>query len=253
VKKEYIGEKLSSRYVQEINIAWDNICSYIQLAFPKVWYALRVNEVICEDTIDINLLHHSQDLTKKIHSCKQAIEVFRTIIYGGSLRISFSQNKQIQKLFSDLLFACQTTDVPGINLIASQKRIAFLQNWIEKLVLKSSLPSFLIKNIICDTGTITPNLKKKEPAQVTDKKFTVTKLSRPRINLLQSNKDIATNSQSSQSLNTTFSSYIDRQTKPPNFVGIKIKFDSDTSSSESDTENSVNSIWNPVFKKRKTL
>jgi len=253
VKKEVIGEKVSSRYVREINSAWNNICTYIRLAFPKVWYTIRASEFLCEDTINTKLLFQDQILTNKIHSCKKVIEIFRTIIYGGSLRLPLSQDRQAQKLFLDLLFACQISDISGISSIASQKRIAFLQNWIEKLVFTSSLPSCLLNSAACNSGNITPNSIQKDAAQVTNKKFTVTKLPKSRITSLKNIKDTKTESQSSQSLNTTLSSYIDQQTKPPNFVGIKIKFDSDFLSSGSDTESSVHSIWKPVFKRKRFI
>jgi len=253
VKKEDIGKNLTSRHAQEINIAWNNICSYIRLAFPKVWCAIHINDVLCENTINTELLYHSQTLNQKIHSCKKITEVFKTIVYGGSLRVPFSQDKQARALFADLLVTCQTSDTSGSHIIASQKRIVFLQNWIEKLVFNSPLPSFLIKNTTCFAGSITPPVLKKEPAQITNTKFTVSKISRSKVNSLQHTKDISVNSQSSQSFNTSFSSYIEKKTKPPNFVGIKIKFESDSnSSSESDTDHSDRSIWKPVFKKRRT-
>jgi len=59
-------------------------------------------------------------------------------------------------------------------------------------------------------------------------------------------------SQSPQSLNNKFSSYINKnQNQSSKFVGLKIKFDLETSDNSSYTDNSESSVWEPFFKKNK--
>ena len=238
------------RYAQEINIAWDNICSYLRLAFSEVWEAICINNVFPTNTIILDTLPKIQDLDKKINSCKQFIELIRSLVYGTYLRLPFSQEIQLQKLHSNLLISCQKSDISGSDNIAGQKRIIFLQTWIEKLVITSSLPSYFSTILKYSSPD---RFIKQEPAQITEKKYIVSK--HPGLNYqpIQSNNN-SNLSSSSQSCDTTFSSYLNKQ--HPNsskFVGLKIKFDSEDSDSSCSSENSGLSIWKPVFKKRKTL
>jgi len=240
------------RYAQEINIAWDNICSYLRIAFSEVWETICINNVFPTNTITLDTLPKIQDLDKKINSCKQFIEVIRSLVYGTYLRLPFSQDIQLQKLHSSLLISCQKSDSSGFNNIAGQKRIIFLQNWIEKLVITSSLPSYFITILKYSSPD---KLIKKEPAQVTERKYIVTK--HPGSDYLPIHtKNNIDSSPSLQSCNTTFSSYLKKQHPGSSkFVGLKIKFDSEDSDSSSFSESSdeEHSIWKPVFKKRKTL
>jgi len=215
-----------------------------------VWEAICINNVFPTNTITLDTLPKIQDLDKKINSCKQFIEVIRSIVYGASLRLPFSQDTQLQKLHSNLLISCQKSDSSGFNNIAGQKRIIFLQNWIDKLVITSSLPSYFIAILKYSSPD---KFIKKEPAQVTERKYIVTKL--PGLDYPPLQTKININSPSSlPSCNTTFSSYLKRQhPRSSKFVGLKIKFDSEDSDSSSFSESSdERSIWKPVFKKRKT-
>jgi len=249
-KKENSTNGTNPRYAQETNIAWDNICSYLRIVFYEVWEAICINNVFPTNTITLDTLPKIQDLDKKINSCKQFIEVIRSIVYGASLRLPFSQDTQLQKLHSNLLISCQKSDSSGFNNIAGQKRIIFLQNWIDKLVITSSLPSYFIAILKYSSPD---KFIKKEPAQVTERKYIVTKL--PGLDYPPLQTKININSPSSlPSCNTTFSSYLKRQhPRSSKFVGLKIKFDSEDSDSSSFSESSdERSIWKPVFKKRKT-
>lgn len=59
---------------------------------------------------------------------------------------------------------------------------------------------------------------------------------------------------SPQSCDTTFSSYSNKQYQNSSkFVGLKLKFDSEDSDSSCQSGNSGNSIWKPVFKKKKLI
>jgi len=247
VKKEITSEKYKSRYAQEVNIAWNNICSYIYFAFPIVWTAICDCDILPQVTNKTKFSLDLSYITLGIQSFKKVQEVFKTLVYGGPLRFFYSQNSHsIQTLYTRLLHSCQITDIAGKNIIAGQNRIIFLQNWIEKLVLSSSLHSYFIAN----TTFASPiNIIKREPVQITDKKYIVKKILKPTHK--QSNAiDIIGSAHSTQSVNTTFSSYIN-SAQPKNFVGLKIKFDlEDSENSSCCTDNSDDSVWKPVFKKR---
>jgi len=176
VKKEITSEKFTPRYAQEVNIAWNNICSYIHFAFPIVWTAICDCDILPQVTNKTKFLLALSSINLGIQSFKKVQEVFKTLVYGGSLRPIYSQNSHIQTLYTKLLHSCQTTDIAGKNNIAGQNRIIFLQNWIEKLVLSSSLHSFFLAN----TTFASPiNIIKKEPVQITDKKYIVKKILKP--------------------------------------------------------------------------
>jgi len=249
-KKDKSTNGTNPRYAQEINIAWDNICSYLRLAFSEVWEAICNNNVFPTNTITLDTLPENQDLDKKINSCKHFIEVIRSLVYGTYLRLPFSQDIQLQKLHSHLLISCQKSDSSGFNNIAGQKRIIFLQNWIEKLVITSSLTSYFITILKYSSPD---KFIRKEPVQVTERKYIVTKHPGSDYLPLQ-NKNNIDSSPSLQSCTTTFSSYLRKQhPRSSEFVGLKIKFDSEVSDSSSFSESSDDhSIWKPVFKKKKT-
>ena len=244
-----LKDNSSSKYAKDANIAWNNILSYLCLAFPVVWKAIRDSSILPGNTTNLNFSLRLQDTNLGIQSWKKILEVFKTLVYGGSLRPHFSQNRCIQQLHSELLQSCQSSDVPGKDNISGQYRIIFLQNWIEKLVNKSSLSTFLTNH----TSLSSPeNYIGKKSALVSDSKYIVSKISetKPHPSGIQYN---APSTSSSQTTNTTFSSYINRSNnRSSEFVGIKIKFDSDSSSDSDNTESSDNSLWKPTFKKRKT-
>jgi len=248
IKEEITNSGIKLRYEQESNIAWNNICSYLRIIFPKVWNTISESNILPIHTFTFGNLSQFKNFDGKIHSVKKLLEIFRSLVYGSSLRFPFSQDTHLRNLYSNLLILCQQSDISGIQNIAGQKRILFLQSWTEKLVLSSSLSSYLTANI----NSISPvPLLKKEPVQVTEKKYTVKKRSGP-ISLLPHSEKSGETSQSSQSCDTSFSSYVKNQ--DPNssaFFGIKLKFDSDDSDSSCQSANSGNSIWKPVFKKRK--
>jgi len=239
-KKENLTKGFNPRYAQEINIAWNNICSYPQRAFPEVWKAICENNILQVNTITSNSLRKIQDIDKKIQSCKKFLEVTKSLIYGNSLRLPFSLEVPLQKLHSDLLILyCQKSDTAGFDNIAGQKRI-----------ISSSLPSFFITSLKYSSPG---KYIKQEPARVTEKKYIVTR-HQSSTSLFPKNKNSIDSSQSSQSRDTTFSSYINRQQPiSSNFVGLKIKFDSEDSDSSCYSENSKLSIWKPVFKKKRAL
>jgi len=247
VKKEISSGKYTPRYAQEVNIEWNNICSYIYFAFPIVWTAICDCDILPQVTNRTKFSLDPSSITLGIQSFKRVQEVFKTLVYGGSLRPIYSLNSHIQILYSKLLQSCQATDIAGQNNIAGQNRIIFLQNWIEKLVLSSSLHSFFLANTTFASPT---NIIKQEPVQITEKKYIVRKILKPAHK--QSNSiDNSDSAHSLQSVNTTFSSYIN-SAQPKNFVGLKIKFDlEDSENSSCCTENSDDSVWEPVFKKRK--
>jgi len=239
-----------SSYAKKGNIAWKNILSYFRLAFPVVWGAICDSRILPENTTNFNFSIRFQDIKVGVQSCKKVLEVFRTLVYGGSLRPHFSKYHRIQQLYSSLLLICQSSDISGKDSISGQYRIIFLQNWIEKLVNTSSLPSFFISN----TSFSSPeNCFGKKAAFVSDTKYIVSKIpgSKPHAT---SNKDEIASTSSSQTVNTSFSSYINKNhTQSSKFVGIKIKFDSDSSSDSDTSETSDSSTWTSPFKKRKII
>jgi len=247
-KEENTDSGINLRYDQESNIAWDNICTYLRILFPKVWNTICESNILPVNTFTFSNLSQLKNLDGKIHSCKKLLEVFKSLVYGSSLRLPFSQDIRLQNLYSNLLILCQQSDISGIQNIAGQRRILFLQSWTEKLVLSSSLPSYLIETL---NNTSPVQFIGKEPALVTNKKYIATKRSGPTPLLIQPNNSCAT-SHSSKSCITTFSSYLNKQVPTSSkFIGIKLKFDPLDSDSSCLSESSDNSIWNPVFKKKK--
>ena len=242
------GEPSSS--VKKGNIAWKNILSYFRLAFPVVWRAIRDSRILPENTTNFNFLIQFQYIKVGVQSCKKILEVFKTLVYGGSLRPHFSQNRCIQQLYSSLLHNCQSSDISGKDSVSGQYRIIFLQNWIEKLVNTSPLPSFFINN----TSFSSPeNHLRKKSALVSDTKYIVSKFPDSKLHSTP-NKGGTASTSSSQTINTSFSSYINKHhNQSSKFVGIKIKFDSDNSSDSDTSETSNISTWKPPFKKRRTV
>jgi len=242
-------EKNPSRHVQEANLAWNNILSYFYLAFPEVWKAIRDSNILPGNTTNLDFCIELQDINIGVQSCKKILEIFRTLVYGGSLRPHFSKNYCVQQLHLSLLQACQSSDISGKDNISGQYRVTFLQNWIEKLVINSSLPSFFIHKLPVSPPKIHPC---KQSGIVSETKYIVSKIPESKPPSLYS-KGGAEFKPSSQTINTTFSSYINKcHTQSSKFVGIKIKFNSDSSVGSDSTAESENSIWQPTFKKRKT-
>jgi len=239
-----------SSYAKKGNFAWKNILSYLRLAFPEVWKVICDSKIIPENTINFSVFIQLQDIKAGVQSCKKVLEVFKTLVYGGSLRPHFSQNRCIQQLYTSLLFVCQSSDISGKDSISGQYRILFLQNWIEKLVNTSLFPSFSPNN----TSFSSPKTHlDKKSALVSDTKYIVSKIPgfKPCSN---SNIGEILSTSSSQTANTSFSSYINKHhTQSSKFVGIKIKFNSDNSSTSDTSEASDCSIWESPFKKRKTV
>jgi len=246
--EETSTKETNSRYAKESNIAWINIRSYIHLAFPVVWKAICDSNILFESTIKSDHLVLLQDINIRVQSCKKFLEVFKTLVYGGSLRPHFSQDIHIQQLYISLLQSCQISDISGKENTAGQYRITFLQNWIEKLVINSSNSCCTTDNILFSSPK---HQLKKQSILVSDTKFLVSEIPKPKARTL-SHKNELKSVLSSQTLNTTFSSYIRKpHIQSTKFVGIKIKFDSDSSIASDCTDSSDSSVWKPAFQKRK--
>jgi len=242
------GDAHRIRVIKEFNLAWDNIQTYLNTFFPIVWKAICESDALLINSTETNPPPSIRDINLRTQSCKKILEVAKTLVYGGSLRLPFSQDSRVQHLYRILLLSCQHSDISGINLVSGQNRISFLQTWLEKLVLKHSLSSYFIEQI----GFSSPKIIfRSEPAQITATKFTVSKIPIIKGNIC-GNLNSLDSPQSPKSADTTFSEYInsDKQ-KPPEFVGLKIKFTSENSDSSCSTDDSENSVWDPVFKKRK--
>jgi len=252
-KDKIIENGISLKYEQDSNIAWDNICTYLRLSFPQVWSSICESDILPINKVSSTITSQLRNIDDKINSCRNFLEVFRSLVYGSPLRLPFSQDISLQSLYSNLLILCQKSDILGFGNLAGQKRVIFLQNWIEKLVLSSSLPSYFAATL---PNSSPVNFIKKEPARVTEKKYIVTKRPVLKSSLVHfKNKNFCDTSQSSQSHNTTFSSYLNRQdSNPSKFVGLKLKFDISDSDTSYNSDSSTNSVWDPVFtKKRKNL
>jgi len=250
-KNTTLGLSTISRLQQEITIVWNNIYSYIATYFPLVWSEVQKDNffpnipIISRNQFDIK----EQD--SRINSFRHFIEVCKTLVYRGTLRLPFSQNIALSNIFQKLLHSCQLSDRPGKNSIAEQRRIIFLQNWQQKLVLRKSLLEFLKSKLIA----VSPrNNIKKGSALVTESKsksYIARKINIQTLPVPHLKTEVS--HQSLSSVETTFSSYLHRQNlNPPTFIGLKLKFDTDESEDNCSTINSEDSIWEPTFKKRKT-
>jgi len=227
---------------------WNNILSYLKLLFPIVWENIGYSNVFQGDFPDKVFSFNTKDINLRIQSCKKIIEVSKTLVYGGSLRLPFSQDIYTQNLHKLLLVSCQISEVSGAKIIAGQNRVIFLQSWLEKLIFGHPLSNYLDKH----TRFLSPvRPLKQKLAQVTDTKYTVSKI--PLLNhKVSKNLAIGTSTTSSDSGNTSFSAYLNKDKfKIPQFVGVRIKFDSDHSDSSYSSKDSQNSIWRPVFKKKR--
>ena len=243
------SDALSKKISKEVNLVWTNILSYLKLLFPIVWKDIGRSNVLQEFFSDKVFSFNTRDINLRIQSCKKVIEVSRTLVYGGSLRLPFSQDIYTQNLHKFLLISCQKSDVSGEKIIAGQNRILFLQSWLGKLISGHSLFNYLNNH----TKFLSPARPlKRKSAQVSDTKYTISKI--PILNhKIVENPVVGTSpTTSSDSGNTSFSAYLNRDKfKTPQFVGLRIKFDSDHSDSSYSSKDSQNSIWNPVFKKKK--
>jgi len=248
------SDSLHDTDIKEVKLAWKNIRSYLSFLFPRVWKAIDESNIFQDHLLDRNIPIRSKDINRGIKSYKKILEVAKTLVYGGSLRPLFSRDDQIQKLYNILLHSCQISDTPGIQSNSGQNRVLFLQDWLEKLVAKNSLSTYLANQIVYNSPKI---ITKAEPAQVTvdnsnilnKRKYIISKIPISGINP-PSNKHLKTSSHSSASIDTTFSTYLNSKSlQPPKFIGLKLKFNSDSSESGYSTEDSNNSVWKPVFGK----
>jgi len=247
-QSKHLSDAHKIRIIKEIDLAWNNIREYFSHLFPVIWKIIGDSDVLIKSFSETRLPPSIRDINLRIQSCRKIIEVSKTLVYGGPLRIPFSQDSSTRTLYSELLISCQKSDISGTNLISSQNRISFLQNWLEKLVLRHSISTYFLEQI----GISSPNiLIKADPVPISTAKFIVSK-----IPIFNNNTGIkaqhSDSSQSSKSADTTFSEYLNSDKhRTPKFVGLKIKFDSDSSDKSCSSADSENSVWDPVFKKRK--
>jgi len=243
-----LGDAHEIRIIREIDLAWNNIRDYFSFLFPIIWKIIGDSDVVTSSFSEIKLPPSIKDIKIRIQSCKKIIEVSKTLVYGGALRIPFSQDLSIRNLYTELLSLCQKSDISGAHSISGQNRVSFLQIWLEKLVLKYSISTYFIEQI----GLNSPKLLiKAEPAQVSTTKFTVSKIPIPKSKICNPSQ-LSDDPPSSNSTDTTFSAYLNSDIhKTPKFVGLKIKFDSESSDSSCSSANSEDSVWDPVFKRRK--
>jgi len=247
-QSKHLSDAHKIRIIKEIDLAWNNIRDYFSYLFPVVWKIIGDSDVLIKSFSETRLPPSIRDINLRIHSCKKIIEVSKTLVYGGPLRIPFSQDSSTRTLYTELLTSCQKSDISGPNLTSGQNRVSFLQNWLEKLVLKHSISTYFLEQI----GVSSPKiLIKAEPVQVSTSKFTVSKIPILK-SIVCDNSQILENSLSSKSVETTFSAYLNSDIhKTPKFVGLKIKFDSDSSIDSCSSVDSEDSVWDSVFKKRK--
>jgi len=247
-RKTKLSDASSQKLFKEINLAWTNILSYLKLLFPVVWKDIGCSDVLQENCSDTAVNLSTRDINFRIQSCKKVIEVSKTLVYGGSLRLPFSQDIFTQNLHKLLLVSCQKSDVSGEKIIAGQNRVLFLQSWLEKLIFGHPLVNYIDNH----TKSLSPVYPpKRKFAQVTDTKYTVSKI--PLLDHKDAkNSSVGTSPTLSDSEDITFSAYLNKDKfKTPQFVGVKIKFDSDHSDSSYSSKDSQNSIWSPVFNKKK--
>jgi len=243
------GLSVLSRLQQESDIVWNNIYLYIETYFPLVWSETKkLNFFPIIPTFSGKELNPKEQDTK-IQSFQYFIEACRTLVYGGILRLPFSQDNLLSKLFQKLLLACQLSDIQGRASIAGQRRVIFLQQWIQKLVLRNSLPVFI--NSTLNTGSPQRSIKA-IPIPITAPRAYIAKKihiqSVPSSNLKPENLEGSISSDT-----TTFSSYLHRHDKnSSSFIGLKLKFEKDDSEDSYSTIHSEDSIWKPAFKKRKS-
>jgi len=248
IQSKHLSEAHKIRIIKEIDLAWNNIRDYFSYLFPVVWKIIGDSDVLIQSFSETKIPPSIRDINLRIQSCKKIIEVSKTLVYGGPLRLPFSQDSSTRTLYTELLLSCQKSDISGINLISGQNRISFLQNWLEKLVLRHSISTYFLESI----GVSSPNiLIKADPIPISTTKFTVSKI--PIFKNTTCNKSQhSDSSQSSKSAETTFSEYLNSDKhRTPKFVGLKIKFDSDSSDKSCSSADSEDSVWDPVFKKRK--
>ena len=244
------GLSALSRLQQESDIVWNNIYLYIETYFPLVWSETKkLNFFPTIPTFSGKEFDPKQEQDNKIQSLQYFIEACRTLVYGGILRLPFSQDSFLSNLFQKLLIACQLSDIQGRASIAGQRRVIFLQQWIQKLVLRNSLPVFI--NSTLNTGSPQRSIKA-IPIPITAPRAYIAKKihiqSVPSSNLKPENLEGSISSDT-----TTFSSYLHRHDKnSSSFIGLKLKFEKDDSEDSYSTIHSEDSIWKPAFKKRKS-
>jgi len=247
-QSKHLGDAHRIRITKEIDLAWNNIRDYFSYLFPVVWKIIGDSDVLIKSFSETKFPPSLRDINLRIQSCKKIIEISKTLVYGGALRIPYSQDLSIRNLHTELLSLCQKSDISGAHSISGQNRVSFLQNWLEKLVLKYSISTYFLGQIGASSPKI---LIKAEPVQISTAKFSVSKIPILK-NRVCDNSQISDNSLSSNSVGTTFSAYLNSDIhKTPKFVGLKIKFESDSSVDSCSSVDSEDSVWGSVFKKRK--
>jgi len=243
------GLSAFSRLQQESDIVWNNIYLYIETYFPLVWSETKkLNFFPTIPTIS-GKEFDPKEQDNKIQSLQYFIEACRTLVYGGVLRLPFSQDSLLSKLFYNLLLACQLSDIQGRASIAGQRRVIFLQKWIQKLVLRNSLPAFI--NSTLTTGSPQRSIKAVPIPITAPKAYIAKKIHIQSIQPSNLKPEFLEGSISSDT--TTFSSYLHRNNKnSSSFIGLKLKFEKDDSEDSYSTIDSEDSIWKPAFKKRKS-
>jgi len=243
------GLSALSRLQREINITWNNIYAYIATYFPSVWSEVGESTLFPKIPIIFGKQFEPKILEARIRSCQQFIEICKTLVYGGSLRLPFSQNSVIINIHQKLLCSCQISDISGKASIAGQRRIIFLRNWIQKLVVRHSLQNFLLS-----TTNFSPfqcRIKTESVPITETKSYVVKEIPIQTCPLIQSDSKVL--SKSSSSVNTTFTSYLNQQNRNSSkFIGLKLKFDSELSDDDCSTINSDDSIWETTFKRQKS-
>ena len=243
------GLSALSRLQQESDIAWNNIYLYIETYFPLVWTETKKLNFFPTSPTFSEKEFDPKEQDNKIQSLQYFLEACRTLVYGGTLRLPFSQDNLLSNLFQKLLLACQLSDIQGRASIAGQRRVIFLQKWIQKLVLRNSLPVFI--NSTLTTGSPQRSIKAVPIPITAPKAYTAKKI---HIHSVHSSNPKPEHSEGSISSDTTtFSSYLNRHDKNSStFIGLKLKFEKDDSEDSYSTIQSDDSIWKPAFKRKKS-
>jgi len=134
---EYSSEKqghwqdLASR----CNFFWYNILGYFKL-FPGIYAILDQKKFLTFDIVILKKETAYNILKSRIKSVHNFVEIARTISYRAQLKAEFAKTIENRVLFNTLSYLSNSSDPPGDKLLALGNRIAFIKEWLNKLVLK---------------------------------------------------------------------------------------------------------------------
>jgi len=130
------------------NSYWCNIVEFLK-RFTELYEILDQKKFLVFKPLLLKRDNFQIITCDRIQSCKNLIEIGRSIAYRSFLRDSIARTSDNRDLFQTFLSRSSISDPPGIKSLALNNRITFIRNWFEKLIAtkQSNYPVTLWKPI----------------------------------------------------------------------------------------------------------